>query len=142
MDNMHKRFHVKELAEAGGVTVDAVRYYTKLRMLKPVRNRDNQYKLYDHRDLVRLLFIQRAKILGYTLREIKKIMDDSEKGISPCPLARDILEKKSARNRQLLEESLALQRRIESAMKEWRQLPDEVPAGDSICHLIESVTRL
>ena len=142
MDNLNRRFHVKELAEAGSVTVDTVRYYTKTGLLKPIRDRENQYKLYGCNDLVRLLFVQRAKTLGYTLREIKKIMDASEKGISPCPLVRDILEKKMARNKQLLEESLALQRRIENAMKEWRRLPDKVPVGDSICHLIESVTKL
>jgi DNA-binding transcriptional MerR regulator len=133
-------FRVKELANMAQVSPDAVRYYTKEKLLKPKRDRSNQYKLYGRDDLVRLLFIQRAKMLGYTVNEIKKILAASEKGESPCPMVRAILEKKVLKNKQLLEESLALQKRIEEAIKKWRHLPDGLPVGDSICHLIESVT--
>lgn len=133
-------FRVKELADLSQVSPDTVRFYTKEKLLKPKRDKNNLYRLYGRDDLVRLLFIQRAKILGYTVREIKKILEASEKGESPCPMVRNILEKKVVKNKLLLEESLALQKRIENALKKWRHLPDGVPIGDSICHLIESVT--
>lgn len=133
-------FHVKELADAAGVSSDAVRYYTKERLLKPKRDRSNHYKLYGRDDFIRLLFIQRAKTLGYSVREIKKILDASEKGESPCPIVRNVLEKNIEKNKQLLVEALALQKRIEETLKKWRHLPDGIPVGDSICHLIESVT--
>lgn len=140
LKNAKGPFRVKELADIAHVSPDAVRYYTKEKLLKPKRDKSNHYKIYGRDDLVRLLFIQRAKTLGYTVSEIKKILDASEKGESPCPMVRAILENKVVKNKQLLEESLALQKRIENAIKNWRRLPDGIPVGDSICHLIESVT--
>ena len=132
---------VKDLADVAGVSPDTVRFYTKEKLLKPKRNKKNQYNLYDHSDLVRLRFILRAKTLGYTVSEIKKILSASEKGESPCPMVREILEKRIRQNKKLLEESLALQKRIENAMIKWQRLPDGIPIGDSICYLIENVTR-
>jgi hypothetical protein len=31
-----------------------------------------------------------------------------------------------------------LQRRMEQAVEQWVKLPDGLPTGDTICHLIES----
>ena len=42
-------------------------------------------------------------------------------------------------NRQRLDELLALQVRMEQALKKWGDMPDGVPDGHSVCHLIESV---
>lgn len=106
-------FRVKDLADAGGVTPDAVRYYTREGLLKPERDGYNQYKLYSHTDRIRLQFIVRAKTLGYSVRGIKKILNASEKGESPCPMVRDIIAEKITKNKQLLEESLALQQRMD-----------------------------
>ena len=30
---------------------------------------------------------------------------------------------------------------MQKAIKVWRKLPDAVPDGDSICHLIEAATK-
>lgn len=141
MESLHEQLTVKRLAELAGVSVDSVRYYTKQGLLKPVRDPDNGYRLYGHRDLVRLKFIRRAKTLGFTISEIMIILGDAEKGRSPCPRVRSIIENNIRENKQQLEESLALQHRMEEALRIWRELPDGIPVGDSICHLIEGVTR-
>ena len=140
-DSNELSYQVKDIALAADVSTDAVRYYTKSGLLKPTRNKNNQYKLYNHNDLVRLQFIRRAKTLGYSISEIKKILGDSEKGKSPCPRVRHIIENKITANKQHLIETLALQKRMEKALKIWQGLPDGIPVGDSICHLIEQVTK-
>jgi len=131
---------VSELARATGATADAVRYYVKLGLLQPERDRANGYRRFTHADAVRVAFIRRARMLGYRLDEIAELLDISSHGGSPCPRAREILARRAHENRAALEEALALQGRIEQALREWRELPDGVPVGDSICHLIESVT--
>lgn len=40
----------------------------------------------------------------------------------------------------MLDEALALQQRIEHALRAWRELSDSMPVGDSVCRLIETVT--
>lgn len=55
---------VIELANRSGATPHAVRYYTRLGLLRPKRNPDNGYRLYQPREIIWLRFIQQAKRLG------------------------------------------------------------------------------
>ncbi len=86
----------------------------------------------------KLKFITRAKQLGYKLSEIKKIFDDCEKGESPCPRVRKIIENRIPDNRKKLEQEMVLQQRMERALLQWDKMPNGVPDGDTICILIES----
>ena len=129
---------VTELANRSGATPHAVRYYTRMGLLRPERNPDNGYRLYEHREVGWLRFIRQAKRLGYTLNEIREIMQDSDHGQSPCPRVREILLSHIDKNRQQLEELMALQTRMEQALVQWADMPDGVPDGHSVCHLIES----
>jgi len=131
-------FTVTELAKRSDTTIHAVRYYTRLGILRPERNPDNGYRLYQPREVGWLRFVQQAKYLGYTLGEIREIMHDSDQGQSPCPRVREILQKRIKENRQKLEESMALQTRMEQALGKWNDMPDGIPDGHSVCHLIES----
>ena len=132
---------VKELANRSGATPHAVRYYTRMGLLRPERNPDNGYRLYNYREVGWLRFIRQAKQLGYTLNEVKMIMHDADHGQSPCPRVRDILQRHIVENRRHLEELMALQSRMENALLDWADKPDGVPDGHSVCHLIESFTE-
>jgi len=82
---------VSELAQAGGVTAETVRYYTRKGLLRPRRDPHNGYQLYEEGALGRLRFIYCFRTLGFSLSEIKDILSQAEQGSSPCPKARDIL---------------------------------------------------
>lgn len=129
---------VTELANRSGTTPHAVRYYTRLGLLRAERNPDNGYHLYKLRDITWLRFIRQAKQLGYTLNEIKEIMHDADQGRSPCPRVRKIIQQRIVENRLHLEALMALQTRMENALLDWADKPDGIPDGDSVCHLIES----
>jgi DNA-binding transcriptional MerR regulator len=131
-------FLVKELAKYCEVTTDAIRYYTRLGLLKPVRDPANKYNIYNSKDVQKLRFITRSKYLGYRLNDIAKIFKDCEKGKSPCPRVRKIIEQRIPENRKRLEQLMQLQQRMESAVLQWDKLPDGIPDGDTICALIES----
>jgi len=94
---------VTELANRSGTTPHAVRYYTRLGLLRAERNPDNGYHLYKLRDITWLRFIRQAKQLGYTLNEIKEIMHDADQGRSPCPRVRKIIQQRIVENRLHLE---------------------------------------
>jgi len=131
---------VKEMAAMAGVTSEVIRYYTRVGLLRPSRESANKYRRYGGSDLIRLRFIRRAKTLGFTLGEIRTILRASERRESPCPQVRRIIIRRITENRQHLQEAMALQKRMEEAAKQWQSLPDAVPVGDSICHLIEQAT--
>lgn len=127
------------LARQAQVPVHVVRYYTRIGLLRPARNPANGYQLFAEAHLKRLRFILQAKALGYTLREIRAILQEAERGKSPCPRVREIIGQHIADNRQRLEEMLSLQHRMERALRAWAKMPDGVPDGHTVCHLIESV---
>ena len=138
---LKKMLIVTELARRSNTTQHAVRYYSRKGLLRPERDPNNDYRLYYEHEVNWLRFVQQAKHLGYTLSEIREIMHHADHKESPCPRVREILQRRIKENRQKLEELLNLQHRMEKALNEWEHMPDGIPDGDSVCHLIESFTN-
>lgn len=126
------------LAKRTNIPLFTVRYYTRIGLLKPSRDMRNGYKVYKQSDKDRLKFIAAAKELGFTLAEIEEILGHAADGDSPCPMVRDIVEKRVKENREKIRELKKLQTRLESAIEMWKPMKNADPDGHSICHLIES----
>ncbi|MFW1851751.1 MerR family transcriptional regulator [Acinetobacter guillouiae] len=65
---------IGELSEQLNLSRDTIRFYEKLDLIRPL-TRNNGYKDYSKQDLQQLQLIQVAKNLGFTLAEIKQILD-------------------------------------------------------------------
>lgn len=66
---------IGELAQRAGVGIDTVRYYEKQGLLPRAQRLESGYRTYDGQDLKRLRFVRRAKALGFTLNEIRELLD-------------------------------------------------------------------
>lgn len=129
---------VSELARRADVTAETVRHYVREGLLSPERHPDNGYQLFNEGDLERLGFIQRARMLGFSVAEIRDILAHADQGDSPCPLVRDLLASRLPRIRARIAELEALATRMEAALASWQDMPDGTPNGHSVCRLIES----
>ena len=129
------------LAKRADVPLHTVRYYTRIGLLRPSRDLRNGYKIYRPSDRDRLRFIAAAKELGFTLGEIEEILDEAVHGDSPCPMVREIVEKRILENKQKIRELKLLQRRLESAAEMWKTMRNSEPDGHSVCRLIESFSE-
>lgn len=129
---------VTQLARCCGTTSDTVRYYCKKGLIIAERHPENGYRLFGEDNIHWLNFIQKAKLLGFTLREIHKIREDADKGDSPCPRVRELLLSRIQENKIKIDELIVLQHRMEKAFLKWSEIPDVVPEGHSFCRLIES----
>ena len=127
------------LAQQSDVSLYTVRHYTRIGLLKPIRNLQNNYKVYQPSDAVRVRFIQAAKNLGFSLAEVADILDEAKNGNSPCPLVREIIVRRIEENRRKIKEMQKLQRKMENALEDWSKMKNSMPTGNSVCHLIESV---
>ena len=132
-------YQVKDLSKLCKVPVHTIRHYTRIGLLRPDRDPENGYCQYQASDTVRLNFIRKAKSLGYTLKEIQHILTESRRGQSPCPKVREMIVQRIHENRESLEQLMELQNRMEEALARWEEMPDGMPNGESICHLIESI---
>ena len=68
-----RHFKISELSEEFGITARTLRHYEDYGLLTPER-KGNQ-RLYSYRDRVRLVLILRGKRIGFSLNEIKEILD-------------------------------------------------------------------
>lgn len=69
---------IGELSKQTGVSIDTLRYYEKQGLIEgetDERVQSNNYKDYGEEALERICIIKDAKESGFTLKEIKKMMD-------------------------------------------------------------------
>jgi len=130
---------VSELARRAGVTPDAVRYYSRLDLLSATRNSANRYRQFLASDIKRLRFIKRAQSLGFSLGEIATIIQQASHRKSPCPMVREIIQRRIGDAGEELEKLILLRDRMKKALAKWRRMPDSTPDGDEICRLIEAI---
>ena len=133
---------VNQLAKKLNVPSDTVRYYTRIGLLKPITNDSNGYKEYDEKECHRLQFILRAKLLGFSLDDIRTIFAKAAKGKTPCPLVRQIIDRRLTETEKHYKEIGAMRKRMQSALKSWKEKPDATPTGHMVCHLIESFEEI
>lgn len=130
---------VTDVARGAGVEAHVVRFYARAGLIRATRYAANGYRQFVPLDVKRVRFVRAAQSLGFTLAEIREVMRRSHQRKTPCPLVRDIITQRLAENRERLEYLGALQDRMQDASERWRDMPDQVPHGDAICALIESV---
>ncbi|PCH97236.1 MAG: MerR family transcriptional regulator [Gammaproteobacteria bacterium] len=132
---------VNELANKLNITSDTVRFYSRNGFLSPQKNPNNGYKLYNVKDQHRLQFIISARQLGFTVKDIAKILQEADQGHTACDLVRDIVEKKLAETERQFQHTLALRNRLQSVIIDWQNKPNKAPSSDMICHLIEGFSE-
>lgn len=131
-------YTVNELAKQSNAAAHVVRYYLRIGLIEPTTQQQNGYRLFAPEQATRLRFIRLAKQLGFTLSEIRRILQHGERHESPCQDVRKIIQNRIEENRKKIEEMTQLQARMESALALWKTMPDGEPDGHSVCHLIES----
>ena len=130
---------VTDVARGAGVEAHVVRFYARTGLIRAARQAANGYRQFVPLDVKRVRFVRAAQSLGFTLAEIREVMRRSHQRKTPCPLVRDIILRRLNENRDRLRYVRSLQDRIQRASERWRHMPDQVPHGDAICALIESV---
>ena len=76
---------IGQVARQAGVGVETLRFYEREGLIEEPARRESGYRQYGPAVVDRLRFIQRAKVLGFTLREIKELLrlhadEDSTRG--------------------------------------------------------------
>ncbi len=134
-----KPMTVAQLADAAHVEPHVVRLYARRGLLASDARSPSGYRLFDQRDLKRLRFIRTAGSLGFSLAEIGQIIGLSRRGQSACPLVREIMRERLDQARAEIKQLEQMHRHMAESIAAWEKLPDRIPSGDDVCHLIESV---
>jgi MerR family mercuric resistance operon transcriptional regulator len=68
------RMTIGKVARRSGVGVETVRFYERNGLIPEPMRTDSGYRQYPEEIVSRILFIRRAKELGFTLKEIKELL--------------------------------------------------------------------
>lgn len=128
---------VSELARAYGTTPDTVRYYTRLKLLNPIKS-ENSYKYYPPTEVSRFKFILSARQLGFSVSDIQQIVDEASHGKAACPLVRTLIKERLAETEKQFQAMLKLRENMSSALEQWECKEDKAPTSTMVCHLIDS----
>ena len=93
-------YSIGDLSREFGVTTRTIRFYEDQGLLSPTRN--GQSRIYQPRDRVRLKLILRGKRLGFSLKEINKLIQLYDTPEGEAGQLRSFIEKIRARRTELL----------------------------------------
>lgn len=131
-----ERLLIGGLARRAGVTPQTIRYYESLGLLTPPRRTPAGYRRYGPEAATELAFIKKAQALGFSLDEIKRILDLSRAGRAPCStvlaLAREHLADLDRRIAQLQ----ALRQQLDRALLRWESGGAPPDCAATLCGLI------
>lgn len=105
-------YHVQDVARLSGVTVRTLHHYDRIGLLVPAGRSDAGYRLYGENDLLRLQQILTWRALGFSLAEIKRVLD--EPGFDRTRALRHQREALRSRAAEFLAMSRSVDRTLES----------------------------
>lgn len=81
---MAERLTIGRLAKATGTKVETVRWYEKVGLIDPPQRTNANYRAYAASDLARLSFIRRARNLGFSLDQVRALIEISDQRDRDC----------------------------------------------------------
>jgi Cu(I)-responsive transcriptional regulator len=66
--------NIGEVSRASGVSAKMIRYYEEIGLVPHVVRTDSGYRYYTEKDLHRLVFVRRARDLGFSVKEIAGLL--------------------------------------------------------------------
>lgn len=126
---------IGELSRRTGVNIETIRYYERIGMLPPPPRSSGGRRVYGPEHVARLRFVRRARELGFTLDEVRRLLELAEGGSRSCEevqaVALDHLERVRAKIADL--------RRMEATLDAFAARCSENETPD--CPIIEALSR-
>jgi MerR family mercuric resistance operon transcriptional regulator len=127
------RIAIGAVSKHTGTNIETVRYYERVGLLPAAARSSGGYRLYGADHLKRLSFIRRARTLGFSLAEVRKLLALADQRRRPCA---EVLVVAAAHLKDV-RSKIADLRRMERVLKETvaRCKAD----GGSHCAVIEAL---
>lgn len=85
---------IGEVAKLTALSVDAIRFYERTSLLPEVPRTSGRFRLYTQADIARLTFIRKMQSLGFSLREVRQILDLRDCRLDACKEVSELVKTK------------------------------------------------
>lgn len=130
-----KQLKIGEVSRRSGIGIEALRFYEKSGLLDRPGRTYSGYRLYDESVLERLAFVKKAQLLGFTLEEIKQLIDHKRKGENPCAEVREIVKIRLEELNERVGQMVRYRDELSAALEVWEEIGE---ADGHVCGLIEA----
>lgn len=65
---------IGKIAKQAGLGIETIRFYERRGLIDPPLRTESNYRIYTKNDVERILFIKKAKKLGFSLNEVKELL--------------------------------------------------------------------
>jgi MerR family mercuric resistance operon transcriptional regulator len=93
-NGMQPTFQIGELARRTALSIDAIRFYERRKLLPPAFRTAGRFRRYTRDDIERLRFVRTMQRLGFSLQEIKELMAIRADRGHACAAVRQFLKTK------------------------------------------------
>jgi DNA-binding transcriptional MerR regulator len=93
-DRQEGAMQIGHIAKKTGLSVDAIRFYERNKLLAPPTRSEGGFRLYSSNDLAALQFIRSLQMLGFSLNEIREFVSLRTNDLRACSEVRKLLDRK------------------------------------------------
>lgn len=140
-EKMNQSLKIGEVAKATGLSIDAIRFYQRERLVRQTARTEGGFRLFNPGDIQTLRFIRQAQDLGFSLSDIRQLLYLESEG-ETCSHVRDLLQQKVAAVRVKISELKKLERKLKLGLRKCDQeLESERECHDAHCPVLEELRQ-
>ncbi len=133
---------IGKVSEETGLSVDAIRFYEKQRLLERPPRTEGGFRLFNTQDIQRIQFIRRAQRLGFSLPEIRELLVIERHEGEICSHVRDLLQAKLAQIHSKVEELRLLEGQLTKKLRKCeRKLNVSGDSHNGRCPVLDEIVR-
>jgi len=129
-------YSIGVIAKQSGISVETIRYYEKEGLLEEPERKESGYRQYKVEAIDRLTFIQQAKELGFSLKEIGELLSIRSDANTSCNDVKQLAEDKLAN----IESKIKMLQRMRKSLKKLVDVcPGQAPIND--CPILDALDK-
>ncbi len=128
----------RAVARATGVSTDTLRHYERLGLLPGVHRTTSGYRRYSPALIARVRMIQRALVIGFSLKDLQRVLAERDKGGAPCRAVRGLVGERLAELEARIEHLQTLRADLTSLLADWDGALARTPPGRR-AHLLDQL---
>jgi DNA-binding transcriptional MerR regulator len=128
------------LAKAAEVSPDTIRHYEKIGVLPRASRTDSGYRVYPQSAVERVLVVQRALRIGFTLAELAEVLKARDAGKAPCHRVYELAQGKLKGIEADIEALKRTKRYLQKVLADWKERTQRAGPGQQ-SHLLYSLSE-